>query len=165
MTARKFIILISFLFLALNIQAAKLDDRDALQGVKKGKVLFDINIADKPNKLALYLTVIQQTHSDLVRQNVEPDIVLAFRGMAVKLINTQRSDKMALEYEASLEDVASLIEDLQKKRGIKMEACGIAMRLFKMKKETLLPGIKAVGNTFVSIIGYHAQGYATIPIY
>jgi intracellular sulfur oxidation DsrE/DsrF family protein len=165
MIVRKFIILISLLLLALNVQSAKLDDKDALQFVEKGKVLFDINIADNPNKLALYLTVIQQTHRDLVRQNVEPDIVLAFRGKAVKLISTQRSDEMALEYEASLEDVASLIEDLQKKRGVKMEACGIAMGIFNMKQDMLLSGIKAVGNTFVSILGYHAQGYATIPIY
>jgi hypothetical protein len=30
---------------------------------------------------------------------------------------------------------------------------------------TLLDGIEPVGNTFVSLTGYQAQGYANIPIY
>ncbi len=141
--------------------ATQLDDKDALHGVKNGKMLFDIDITDNPRKLALYLSVIRETHDDLVRQNVKPDILLAFRGQAVLLVNTQRNDNTDSDVEAAFKDIANLIQGLQQ-IGIKMEACGAAMRTFNMKPDTLLPGIKAVGNTFVSITGYHAQGYATI---
>jgi hypothetical protein len=41
----------------------------------------------------------------------------------------------------------------------------VATRLFSVDNATLLPGIEPVGNTFVSLIGYQAQGYATIPVY
>ena len=143
---------------------AQLNDENALNGVKIGKVLFDINIADNPNKLKLYLNVIRKTQIDLVRQNVKPDIVLAFRGKSVLLVSTKRNDDLDLDLEADLDDVANIIKELQK-LGIKMEACGIAMELFKMQPSHLISGIKAVGNTFISITGYHAQGYALIPIY
>ena len=157
--------LLIILLLILNINAlAQLDDKDALHDVKVGKVLFDINIADNPNKLMLYLNVIRKTHIDLVRQNVKSDILLAFRGKAVLAVNTKRTDDMDLALEADLDDLADTVKELQK-LGIKMEACGIAMKLFNMQPKDLLPGIKAVGNTFVSITGYHAQGYALIPIY
>ena len=46
-----------------------------------------------------------------------------------------------------------------------MEACGLATNLFKVDNNTILPGIKVVANTYVSLIGYNAQGYAAIPIY
>lgn len=43
-------------------------------------------------------------------------------------------------------------------------------RSFKLQEinndnRSLLNGIKPVGNTFVSLTGYQAQGYANIPIY
>ncbi len=131
MFVHKLMTFVSVLLLALNLQAAQLDDKDALKGVEKGQVLFDINTAYTPKALALYLTVIGETYDGLVRQNVKPDIVLAFRGQAVRLINTQRDDGMALEFKASLDEVASLIKGLQHK-GVKMEACGVAMRLFNI---------------------------------
>jgi len=46
-----------------------------------------------------------------------------------------------------------------------MESCSVATRLFKVDNASLLDGIKPVGNTFVSLTGYQAQGYANIPIY
>jgi len=55
--------------------------------------------------------------------------------------------------------------DLAKRPGVKMEACSVAARLFDVDSKTYLPGIKPVGNTFVSLIGYQAKGFAVIPIY
>ncbi len=79
--------------------SAQLNDKDALHDVKIGKVVFDINIADNPNKVMLYLNVIRKTHIDLVRQNVKPDILLAFRGKAVLAVNSKRTDDMDLTLE------------------------------------------------------------------
>lgn len=138
------------------------DDADALKGVEQGKVVFDINMAD-PKKLTLYLAVIKETVGDLRSQSVEPDVILAFRGLSVKLISKDRGQMELTDFD-HLDKVASQLLDLQKE-GVRMEACSVATRLFKVDNAKLLDGIKPVGNTFVSLTGYNAQGYASIPIY
>ena len=138
-------------------------DSAALEGVTSGKVVWDINMGD-PRKLSLYLKVIQETYDDLVRQGVTPDMIFAFRGRSVLLISTER-EGIPLEQHIYLDEVAELLKDLSKRPGVRMEACSVACRLFGIKTETLLPRITAVGNTFVSLIGYQAKGYSVIPIY
>ena len=144
------------------LASAPLNDSEALRGVTKGKVIFDINMAE-PKKMTLYLSVIKQTVDDLVRQNVEPDVILAFRGLSVRLISKNR-DQMELTDFDHLDKIALQLAGLQK-QGVRMEACSVATRLFKVDNSSLLDGIKPVGNTFVSLTGYQAQGYANIPIY
>ncbi|MGE3551003.1 MAG: hypothetical protein AB7I29_14030, partial [Geobacter sp.] len=61
-------------------------DRVALQGVKVGKGVFDINLADA-QRLPLYLGVIEETLDGLKAQGVKPELVVAFRGTAVKLVS------------------------------------------------------------------------------
>jgi intracellular sulfur oxidation DsrE/DsrF family protein len=157
------LLVITVLMLSQAVVAADVpDDRDALKGVAKGRVIFDINTA-KARKLNLYLSVIKQTVDDLVRQNVEPDVILAFRGKSVRMISKNREQVEMTEYD-ELDRIASQLSELQK-MGVRMEACSVATRLFKLDNKTLLDGIKPVGNTFVSLTGYQAQGYANIPIY
>jgi intracellular sulfur oxidation DsrE/DsrF family protein len=156
------------LFAFLNVSAVavhaadKPDDAKALEGVEQGRVVFDINISE-PTKLPLYLMVIDETISDLERQGVKPEVILAFRGEAVKLVSTDHEAIELTDLE-HVEKAAAQLAALQK-RGVRMEACSVATRLFGVDNATLLPGIAPVGNTFVSLIGYQAQGYATIPIY
>ncbi|MBL7004107.1 MAG: DsrE family protein [Gammaproteobacteria bacterium] len=138
------------------------NDSDALKGVTQGKVIFDINMIE-PKKMTLYLMVIKETVNDLIRQGVEPDVILAFRGLSVRLISKDR-EQMELEDFDHLDKIAEQLKDLQN-QGVRMEACSVATRLFKVDNNTLLDGIKPVGNTFVSLTGYQAQGYANIPIY
>lgn len=139
------------------------NDQDALAGITAGKALFDINISDKePGKLVLYLSVISETYQGLLKQNVEPDFIIAFRGLSVKLITSEYGMVGAKERQAR-ETIAFLINELQNK-GVKIEACSVATRLFKVDNGNLLPGIKPVGNTFISLTGYQVKGYALIPI-
>ncbi|MCA1790780.1 MAG: DsrE family protein [Thioalkalivibrio sp.] len=138
------------------------NDAAALEGVERGKVVFDINNSSA-SSLNLYLAVIRETHDDLVKQGVEPDILLAFRGPAVTLVSTDRERFDLADFDA-LDQIADHIADLQM-LGVQMEGCGVATRLFQIDNQTLLDGIEPVGNTFVSLIGYQARGYAVIPIY
>lgn len=148
---------------AAPVVNAEPNDRDALAGIATGKALFDVNISDdEPEKLALYLNVISETHTGLLTQNISPDIIIAFRGLSVKLVSRGHFAVDAKEREAK-DKIAYLISDLQKK-GVKFEACSVATRLFKIENSSLLPGIKPVGNTFISLTGYQAKGYALIPI-
>jgi intracellular sulfur oxidation DsrE/DsrF family protein len=144
------------------LAAEKPNDADALKGVSEGKVLFDVNMAD-PKKMTLYLAVIRETVEDLRRQGVKPDVILAFRGLSVNLINKDREAMDLTDFE-HLDKIAAQLADLQR-QGVRMEACSVATRLFGVDNKNLLEGIKPVGNTFVSLTGYQAQGYANIPIY
>lgn len=142
--------------------AEKPNDADALQGVTTGKVVFDVNMADA-KKMTLYLSVIRETVDDLRRQNVTPDVILAFRGKSVLLVSKDR-ENIELDQFPAYDRIAEQLADLRGE-GVRMEACSVATRLFGVKNSTLLDGIKPVGNTFVSLTGYQAQGYANIPIY
>jgi intracellular sulfur oxidation DsrE/DsrF family protein len=155
--------LLPFLLITLSASAAERpNDADALKGVKQGKVIFDINMTDA-KKMTLYLSVIRETVSDFIRQGVEPDVILAFRGKSVMLISKDREAMDLTDFE-HLDKIAEQLADLQK-QGVRMEACSVATRLFQVDNATLLDGVKPVGNTFVSLTGYQAQGYANIPIY
>jgi intracellular sulfur oxidation DsrE/DsrF family protein len=144
------------------LASEKPDDSAALAGVERGKVVFDVNVKE-PQKLNLYLPVIRETIGDLRRQGVEPDVILAFRGLSVRLISSNREAMELTEFD-ELDTIAAQLTELQKE-GVRIEACSVATRLFGIDNGTLLEGIKPVGNTFVSLTGYHAQGYASIPIY
>lgn len=136
-------------------------DRVALQGVKVGKGVFDINLTDA-QRLPLYLGVIEETLDGLKAQGVKPELVVAFRGTAVKLVSSERKG-FDREQQAALKEADELIKDLSR-AGVRFEACAIATRLFGVDNKSILPQIAVVGNTFISLIGYQAKGYALIPI-
>lgn len=138
------------------------DDSRALEGVETGRVIFDLN-NDNPQVLALYLQVIQETYEDLRDQGVEPDIILAFRGRAVTMVSEDRERFELTEFD-HLDRIEGFISEFRDK-DIRMESCAVATRLFGVDHGELLPGITPVRNTFVSLTGYQAQGYAVIPIY
>jgi len=149
-------------FAVIPVTAAAIDDADALKGMASGKAVFDVNSGDA-GKLALYLSVIKETHEGLVKQGVKPDLILAFRGPSVLLISTSR-DKVPTEQQAKYDEVAKLIKEL-KGLGVKLEACSVATRFMKVDNATIYPEIKVIGNTFISLIGYQEKGYAYIPVF
>jgi len=162
---RKFYIFFTLLVLLLAplvVQATdEVNDSDALHGVTATKAIFDMHVS-KPGEFLLFLKVIKQTHEDLVRQGQVPNFIIAFRGSSIRFI-TSENWSFSEEDQQKLEKAAVLIEEL-KGHGVKLEACSIASRLFKVDPKTYLPGVKPVGNTFVSLIGYQAKGYSLVPV-
>ncbi|KAA3629645.1 MAG: hypothetical protein DWQ09_05245 [Proteobacteria bacterium] len=156
------VMLASMVFMGVA-NAAKPNDADALKGVSEGRVVWDITKGD-PKSLLLFLKVIEETYDDLKRQNVTPDMVFTFHGPVVKLISTAPQN-LPLDDEEALEEIVALLQRMNQRPGVRMESCSVATRLFGIDNKTILKGIKPVGNTFVSLIGYQKQGYALIPIY
>lgn len=148
--------------LAFNVNAAETNDADALRGVTVGKGVFLVDL-DDPNKLALYLKVIQGTHQGLRRQGVAPDFVLVFIGPTVHFLTTDRGE--VHDAQASLLDsIAQSVREL-KELGVKLEVCDVALAVFKVDRETVLPETKVVGDGFISVIGYQTQGYHFVPVF
>jgi intracellular sulfur oxidation DsrE/DsrF family protein len=164
---RRLSVLVTALFclLVLNLPLAKaaavIDDSNALKGVQTTKALFDISLGDAES-LELYLEVIQQTHDDLIRQGQKPDFVIVFRGSSVRLINSE-TWSYSEEDQERLKKSSAMLAKL-KGEGANIEACSIATKLFKVDNATILPDIRVVSNTFVSLIGYQEQGYRLVTI-
>ncbi|MGE4281077.1 MAG: hypothetical protein AB7G62_15920 [Magnetospirillum sp.] len=142
--------------------ADKPSDAAALKGVKTGKVVWDVSMAN-PETLALFLSVVRETYDDLARQNVKPDMVLAIHGVPVKFVRANRDD-LPLETSTAVDKINDVLDDLAKRPGVRIEVCSIANRLFGVDNASIKPNYHVVGNTWVSLIGYQAQGYAVVPI-
>lgn len=135
------------------LQAAqKPTDRAALAGLKTAKVIFDVRVNDL-DKLIFNLDLIRETFEGMAAQGVKPKMVVAFRGLGVKLLSVAELDEEALD----------LFRDL-KRKGVRFEACALAMRTFKVDPTGLIPEIKLVANALNSLIGYQLKGYALIVI-
>jgi len=130
----------------------KLNDRDAFAGLKSAKVIFDVRVADL-DKLVFNLRLFDETFEGMVAQGVKPKMIVAFRGPGVKLLTATALD----------EEAVALFQAL-KKKGVRFEACAIAMRIFKADPAQTIPEVTLVANVFNSFIGYQNKGYAMIAI-
>ncbi len=80
-------------------------------------------------------------------------MMIAFRGPTVKLLTTNALDEEALDLFRVL-----------KKKGVRFEACAVAMHILKADPAGLIPEVKLVSNVFNSLIGYQNKNYAVIVI-
>lgn len=160
------ITLVAYCLFALVAQnsafAERPNDADALEGIETGKVVWDVTIS-KPSRLLFVMKVIDETYGDLVSQGVTPDMVFTFHGRVLKLLSTQPLE-LEPDEEKAQEELIALIQEFRKKPGVKMESCSVAAHFLNIDNATIIPQVKPVGNTFVSLIGYQQKGYALIPI-
>lgn len=157
-----------FLLLALSLiaapmQAADYNDQAALAGIQQGKGLFLVDI-NNPKKTALYLDIITGTHAGMKRQGVTPDFKVVYIGPTVRFLTQEPEDVLEMEYEAEL---ASIQESIQKldELGVTQEVCSIATKVFEVDNASLPGSMDIIGDGFISLIGYQAQGYHLVPIY
>ncbi len=154
MSPNLLILLCTFMLVwPLTLHAAqKPDDRDALAGLKSAKVIFDVRVPDQ-EKLIFNLNLINETYEGMMFQGVKPEMVISFRGPGVKLLTIA----------AIGEEAKELIIEL-KKKGIRIEVCAVATRVFKVDNSAIISEVKLVANVFNSLIGYQNKGYAMIAI-
>ena len=136
-------------------------DQAALAGLSEVKIAFDVRNGD-PKGLLKELDVIDETRQSLLKQGVKPTIVIAFRGPATKLVQTDQAQIKAEDREDAMK-VADRIKALQAADGVAgMEQCAVAVRLAGIEPENVLPGINVVGNGWISLSAYQAKGYGYI---
>ncbi len=149
----------TFFFCSPGVEAA--DDHASLAGLKEVKVAFDIKDGDGKALLGR-LDIIDETRQSLIQQGVTPHFILAFRGPATKLVQTDQ-DKIKPEDRAMATKIAARIKELSGAPGVDgFEQCAIAAREQGTKTELVLPEIRVVGNAFISLMAYQAKGYAYI---
>ena len=84
---RFWILLVLAMIIPFAAHAA--DDRLALTGLKEVKAAFDIKDGEGRTLLAR-LDIIDETRRSLIEQGVTPHFVLAFRGPATRLVQTDQ---------------------------------------------------------------------------
>lgn len=148
---------------AAQAEKMVINDAAALAGLQTGKGVFLVDIGDA-KKLNFYLEVIQGTYKGMKQQGVEPDFVLVYIGPSVKYLTTSPSAEVEknaagvlLEIESNVEALAGL--------GVRQEICAVATRVFGIDNESVLSGLTLVGDGFISLIGYQAQGYQLVPVF
>ena len=162
---RKIIILLN-LFIAISlicvVSTVSGEEYKAMKGIESAKAVFDERESD-PKSAALHLKVIHETFKELAAMKKSPVFVLVFIGPSVKLISKNR-EGFSPENQKSLDEIANTISAMSKD-GIELEICLIAAKVFNVDAASVLPEIKRVGNGWISMIGYQAQGYSLVPVY
>jgi intracellular sulfur oxidation DsrE/DsrF family protein len=146
---------------ATCIPAQAADDRDVLTGVKELKVAFDIHEGDG-KALLNRINTIDETRQSLISQGVTPHFVLAFRGPATKLVQTD-VEKIKPEDRPVATQIAAKLDAMRKAQGVdSIEQCSVAIRGQGTKAENVIPAVKVVGNSWISLMAYQSKGYAYI---
>jgi intracellular sulfur oxidation DsrE/DsrF family protein len=154
-------ILIGLALAPTVVMADAPDDQAALSGLKTARVAFDLKDGD--GRQMLYrLNIIDETRQSLIKQGIQPEFVLTFRGPATKLVQSDLRELSAEERPHAVKIAAKLAE-MKRATGIQsLEQCAVAVRDQGVKAEAILPEIRIVGNAWISLIAYQAKGYAYI---
>src|SRR3989304_8728996 len=134
------------------------DDSDAFKGVKTIKVIYDMNGVSEPKKMIVMLKAIIDARGRALAAQVKPDLVIAFRGPALTLVQKPGPDPTGEQ-----KQIGELVAEL-KKEGTKLEACNFAATVMNLDPASFLPELKVVANTFNSLGGYQAKGYGVISV-
>jgi intracellular sulfur oxidation DsrE/DsrF family protein len=149
----------TFVLVSTGTMAA--DDKAALTGLSEAKIGFDLKEGD--GKLLLNrLEIIDETRQSLIQQGVKPHFVLAFRGPATRLVQTDATLIKPEDREMAAK-IAAKIKQMSASPGVEgFEQCSVAAREQNTDVAKVLPEIRVVGNGFISLMAYQAKGYAYI---
>lgn len=147
---------------ALSATPSELSDQAALYGLQEAKGVFMIDLTD-PKRFAHVLKVIEETQTGIAKQGVKPHLIVVVIGPTVAFLTQDRRGIPYLDQPAVARAQATVAK--LKSQGVRIEACGIALKGMDIKPSDLIPQVTAVGNGFISAIGYQTQGYQLVPVY
>jgi intracellular sulfur oxidation DsrE/DsrF family protein len=138
-----------------------LKDTEALHGLKDAKGVYLLDVKE-PGRLAHVLKVIGETNQGIAKQKVRPETIVVLIGPSVAFLTKDRRGISYMDQRA-VSEIQGTIGKL-KKAGVRFEACGIALRGMDVAPSMLIPEVTAVGDGYISAIGYQAQGYQLVPV-
>ena len=135
----------------------------ALKGVNGVNTVFDVSQGTPKVANIVFWAVKDVYQNESVRSLPNPPrTVVVFHGPSVKLISSDRKG-FSPEESAELDKFADTIRQM-KKDGVTFEICDYAAKVMGVDPDTIMPEIDHVGNGFISVAGYQAQGYAVVRI-
>ncbi len=156
-------IVTAFFILVLIASPALSGEYTALKGVKGVKTVFDVS-QGSPQVANIVFWAVRNVHDDKSTRSLSesPQVAVVFHGPAVKMISTDRNGFKDSDSEA-LDQFANTIREMTNS-GVRFEVCDYALKVMGVDPATVLPEVNHVGNGFISIAGYQAQGYSSITI-
>jgi intracellular sulfur oxidation DsrE/DsrF family protein len=134
---------------------------NALKGVKGIDVIYDVSMGD-PVVNNLVFWAVRNVYEDEAVTSLpdKPKVAVVFHGPVVKLLSSDRSgfDEKA---GAEIDKFQATLREM-KKDGVVLEVCVYALEVLGVDPATVMPEIDQVGNGFISVAGYQAQGYAVV---
>ena len=151
------------LIMAWMSSPAKAVEYNALNGVNQVNAVFDVTLGDPKTANVVFWAVRNVYDNENVRALPEPpQVAVVFHGNAVKLISSDREGLSDSE-KASMNEFAGMVRQM-KEEGVTLEICLYAAKVLGVDPATIMPEIDHVGNGFVSVVGYQAQGYSVVTI-
>lgn len=135
--------------------------RNNLHSLSPLKVYFDVNVG-VGKKLETRLMLIRKTYGELVEQGGRPEFIIGFRGKASYFVT--RSNSYVEPGDLAVKNKIHQWIMIFKELGIRMEQCQIAADFTGIEAKDFLPEVEVVSNGYVSMIAYHNQGFAQIPM-
>lgn len=136
---------------------------NALKDVKGIKAVFEVS-QGSPKISNIIFWAVKNVYEDTSTTSLpeKTQLAIVFHGPAVKLLSTDRSNFAAKEF-GEIDKFHEMLRQL-KKDGVKLEVCLYAAKVLGVDPATILPEIDQVGNGFISVIGYQAQGYSVVRV-
>jgi len=160
-----YILLVLFAVLCLAFMTAPViaGDYAALKNVNGVNTVFDVT-QESPKVANIVFWAVRDVYQNesVSALPKPPRTAVVFHGPAVKLISTDRKGFKPEEV-AEVDKFADTIRQM-KKEGVTFEICDYAAKVMGVDPATIMPEIDHVGNGFVSVAGYQAQGYSVIRI-
>ena len=159
-----FAVLIMSIILALQVSFALAGGYDnALKDVKGVNVVFNVSSGD-PAFANIVFWAVRNTYQDEAVSTLpeKSQVAIVFHGPIVKLISSDRTGFDEKE-NAEIDKFQATLREM-KKEGVKMEVCLYAAKVLGVDPTTIMPEIDQVGNGFISVAGYQAQGYTVVTI-
>ncbi|MCP4340725.1 MAG: hypothetical protein GY799_18020 [Desulfobulbaceae bacterium] len=133
----------------------------ALKGLTASRAYFDVTIGE-PKQLLIRLQLVEKTYNQLVAAGVTPAFVIGIRGKASSFF-TKGTDYVLDIDLPEKRQIEAIIKKLKTKK-IGVEQCYIAAGFQEIDVADFLPEVELVANGYVSMIGYHSQGYGLVPM-
>ena len=151
-------------FVALISASALADGYDnALKNVNSYDAVFEVSQGTPKIANLVFWAVKNAYEADEVKGlSGAPNIVIVFHGQVVKLLSSDRSPFNGAEW-AEVEKFQATLRQM-KKDGVTLEVCLYAAKVMGVDPTTIIPEIDRVGNGFISVIGYQAQGYSVVRV-
>src|SRR5690348_15332775 len=141
--------------LALGLASGVVEDKVTLQGMKDGKVVYDITEGDG-KALLNRLETIDETRRSMLEAGTMPHFVISFRGPATKLVQTDMSQVKAEDRDYAAK-IGTWLAQFSREKGVEsLEQCAVAIRHAGTKAENVVPPVKVVANSFVTLMAYQS---------
>jgi hypothetical protein len=133
----------------------------ALKGLTESRAYFDVTIGE-PKQLLIRLQLVEKTYNQLLAAGVTPAFVIGIRGKA-SVFFTKGTDYVLDIDLPEKRQIATIVKKFTSLK-IGIEQCSIAAGFQEIDVADFLPEVELVANGYVSMIGYHSQGYGLVPM-